>query len=163
MYIRKIIVLIFCIAINSCANQEDNKLFGQILGSAARSLFRIQVRVWYWQRFFNDIWRSSWLFNWRKSSQVLDNDEQKDLNETISNSLDKNKDSETEEWTSTKNSGTKAEVIPLNKYEIDEKTCRDFKKIISKDEKIIEEESTACRDEREIGKLFSGNFYCRHN
>ena len=120
MYIRKIIVLIFCIAINSCANQEDNKLFGQILGSRKRSLFRIQVRVWYWQRFFNDIWRSSWLFNWRKSSQVLDNDEQKDLNETISNSLDKNKDSETEEWTSTKNSGTKAEVIPLNKYEIDE-------------------------------------------
>ena len=48
---------------------------------------------------------------------------------------------------SNKNKETKAEIIPLNKYELDEKTCRDFKKIISKDKKIIEEESTACRDE----------------
>ena len=42
---------------------------------------------------------------------------------------------------------TKAEVIPLNKYDIEEKTCRDFKKVVTKDGKRIEEDSTACRDE----------------
>ena len=52
-----------------------------------------------------------------------------------------------EEWESKKDNNTKAEVIPLNKYDIEEKTCRDFKKIVSKDGKKIEEESTACRDE----------------
>ena len=111
MSIRKIIVLIFCIAINSCANQEDNKLLGQILGSAAGAYLG--------SKFGSGIGRDfSMIFGGAvgyliggKVAEVLDNDEQKDLNETISNSLDKNKDSETEEWTSTKNSGTKAEVI----------------------------------------------------
>tara|TARA_B100000282_G_C31595657_1_gene427731 strand:+ start:278 stop:742 length:465 start_codon:yes stop_codon:yes gene_type:complete len=148
MTIRKIIVLIFCIAINSCANQEDNKLFGQILGSAAGAYLGSKFGSGVGRDFSMIFGGAVGYLIGGKVAEVLDNDEQKDLNETISNSLDKNKDSETEEWTSTKNSGTKAEVIPLNKYEIDEKTCRDFKKIISKDDKIIEEESTACRDEK---------------
>ena len=70
-----------------------------------------------------------------KIAEILDDDEKKDFNETISNSLEDNKDLEVEEWQSNKNKETKAEIIPLNKYEVDEKTCRDFKKIISKDKK----------------------------
>ena len=50
-----------------------------------------------------------------------------DLNNTISNSLDKNNITKLKSGTA-KNRNTKAEVIPFNKYEIDEKTCRDFKK-----------------------------------
>ena len=61
--------------------------------------------------------------------------------------LIENKDLEVEEWKAIRISENKSRSYPFNKYEIDEKTCRDFKKIISKDEKIIEEESTACRDE----------------
>ena len=131
----------------SCANKEDNKLFGQILGSATGAYLG--------SKFGSGVTRDlSTIFGGAvgfliggKIAEILDDDEKKDFNETISNSLEDNKDLEVEEWQSNKNKETKAEVIPLNKYELDEKTCRDFKKIISKDKKIIEEESTACRDE----------------
>ena len=68
---------------------------------------------------------------------MLDEEEEQDLNETISKSLN-NENYEVQEWTSRKSEDTKAEVIPINKYNIEEKTCRDFKKIISKDGKRIE-------------------------
>ena len=136
-----------CFFIFSCANKEDNKLFGQILGSAAGAYLG--------SKFGSGVTRDlSTIFGGAvgfliggKIAEILDDDEKKDFNETISNSLEDNKDLEVEEWQSNKNKETKAEIIPLNKYELDEKTCRDFKKIISKDKKIIEEESTACRDE----------------
>ena len=143
----KIFSLILCFFIFSCANKEDNKLFGQILGSAAGAYLG--------SKFGSGVTRDlSTIFGGAvgfliggKIAEILDDDEKKDFNETISNSLEGNKDLEVEEWQSNKNKETKAEIIPLNKYELDEKTCRDFKKIISKDKKIIEEESTACRDE----------------
>ena len=136
-----------CFFIFSCANKEDNKLFGQILGSATGAYLG--------SKFGSGVTRDlSTIFGGAvgfliggKIAEILDDDEKKDFNETISNSLEDNKDLEVEEWQSNKNNETKAEIIPLNKYELDEKTCRDFKKIISKDKKIIEEESTACRDE----------------
>ena len=136
-----------CFFIFSCANKEDNKLIGQILGSAAGAYLG--------SKFGSGVTRDlSTIFGGAvgfliggKIAEILDDDEKKDFNETISNSLEDNKDLEVEEWQSNKNKETKAEIIPLNKYELDEKTCRDFKKIISKDKKIIEEESTACRDE----------------
>ncbi len=147
MNYHKISTLILCSFIFSCANKEDNKLFGQILGSATGAYLG--------SKFGSGVTRDlSTIFGGAvgfliggKIAEILDDDEKKDFNETISNSLEDNKDLEVEEWQSNKNNETKAEIIPLNKYKVDEKTCRDFKKIISKDKKIIEEESTACRDE----------------
>ena len=76
---------------------------------------------------------------------MLDEEEQ-DLNETISKSLNKNENYEVQEWTSRKSEDTKAEVIPINKYNIEEKHV-EFLKNYFKDGKRIEEDSTACRDE----------------
>ena len=47
----------------------------------------------------------------------------------------------------------KETVTPLNSYKIDNKTCRDFIKIIDKDNKKYEEKSTACRDENGDWKI----------
>lgn len=143
----KIIILIFFLIISSCANKEDNKLFGQILGSAAGAYLG--------SKFGSGVGKDlSMIFGGAvgfliggKIAEILNDEEEQDFNETISKSLNENKDLEVEEWMSSKNNDTKAEVIPLNKYEIEEKTCRDFKKIITNEGKTIEEDSTACRDE----------------
>ena len=136
-----------CFFIFSCANKEDNKLFGQILGSAAGAYLGSKFGSGVTKDLSTIFGGAVGFLIGGKIAEILDDDEKKDFNETISNSLEDNKDLEVEEWQSNKNKETKAEIIPLNKYELDEKTCRDFKKIISKDKKIIEEESTACRDE----------------
>ena len=143
----KLLIITFCIFLNSCANKEDNKLFGQILGSATGAYLGSKLGSGVGKDFSMILGGAIGFLVGGKIAEILDDDEQKDLNNTISNSLDKNNDYEVEEWNSTKNRNTKAEVIPLNKYEIDEKTCRDFKKIVTVDEKKFEEDSTACRDE----------------
>ncbi|MBD23361.1 MAG: hypothetical protein CL572_06870 [Alphaproteobacteria bacterium] len=143
----KIIVLAFCIVINSCANKEDNKLLGQILGSAAGAYLGSKFGSGVGKDLSIILGGAVGFLVGSKIAELLDKDEQKDLNKTISDSLNNNKNNEVEEWTSNKDQNTKAEVIPLNKYDIEEKTCRDFKKIVTKNGKTIEEDSTACRDE----------------
>ena len=144
----KIIVLAFCIVINSCANKEDNKLLGQILGSAAGAYLGSKFGSGVGKDLSIILGGAVGFLIGGKIAEILDKEEQQDLNDTISGSLENNEDYEVEEWESKKDNNTKAEVIPLNKYDIEEKTCRDFKKIVTKDGKKIEEESTACRDEK---------------
>ena len=106
----KIIILIFLI-IGSCANKEDNKLFGQILGSAAGAYLG--------SKFGSGVGKDlSMIFGGAvgfliggKIAEILDDEEEQDFNETISKSLNENKDLEVEEWMSSKNNDTKAEVI----------------------------------------------------
>ena len=149
----KVTILTLCILINSCANKEDNKLFGQILGSAAGAYLGSKFGSGVGKDLSMILGGAVGFLVGGKIAELLDEDEQQDLNETISDSLDNNKDNEVDKWESTKDSNTKAEVIPLNKYDIEEKTCRDFKKIITKDGKKIEEASTACRDENGNWKI----------
>ena len=153
----KIIILIFLI-ISSCANKEDNKLFGQILGSAAGAYLG--------SKFGSGVGKDlSMIFGGAvgfliggKIAEILDDEEEQDFNETISKSLNENKDLEVEEWMSSKNNDTKAEVIPLNKYEIEEKTCRDFKKIMTKKVKPLRGIPQHAEMKMGIGGLFSRNF-----
>ena len=55
-----------------------------------------------------------------KIADLLDEEEEQDLNETISKSLNKNENYEVQEWTGRKSEDIKAEVIPINKYNIEE-------------------------------------------
>ena len=143
----RVFLLSFCLIISSCANKEDNKLFGQILGSATGAYLGSKFGSGVGKDFSMIIGGAVGFLVGGKIADLLDEEEEQDLNETISKSLNKNENYEVQEWTSRKSEDTKAEVIPMNKYNIEEKTCRDFKKIISKDGKRIEEDSTACRDE----------------
>ena len=88
-----------------------------------------------------------------KIAEVLDKDEEKDFSQKIQESLENNPDNMPSEWTSKKNKNINAEILPTSSYKIDNQTCRDFKQIISKDGKQIEEESTACRDEEGNWKI----------
>ena len=71
----------------------------------------------------------------------------------IENSLNFTPDNSSEYWKSNENQNITGEVIPLNKYKIKNKNCRDFKKIIRKNNDLFEENSTACRSKEGNWKI----------
>ncbi len=83
-----------------------------------------------------------------KIVDILDPEEQSELNNAVSQTLTKNPDNVSRKWNSQKNLDTNAEIIPLNSYQIDQNTCRDFTKTVNKGDKQFQEKSTACRDEK---------------
>lgn len=142
-----IIILAIFVFINSCANKEDNKFIGQILGSAAGVYLGSKVGSDIGRNFTVIIGGAVGYLVGGKIAEILNDEDEEDFNNKISDSLDKNKDFEAQEWKSSKNKNVNGEIIPLNNYQIEEKTCRDFKKIVKINGKKIEEDATACRDE----------------
>ena len=145
--IKNTIIVILCIGLLGCSSKEDNKFIGQILGSAAGAYLGSKVGSGVSTNLAIILGGAVGLLIGGKIAEALDEDEQLDLNSNVNESLEENKDYEVKEWTSKKNKEKTGEIIPLNKYKINEETCRDFKKIISSEGKVIEESSTACRDE----------------
>ena len=82
-----------------------------------------------------------------KIVDILDSDEQLELNNAVNKTLTENSDNEANKWSSQKNLDTNAEIIPLNSYQLNKSTCRDFTKTVNKGDSQVQEKSTACRDE----------------
>jgi len=151
--IKKKIVVLLCIFLIGCSSQEDNKFIGQILGSAAGAYLGSKVGTGVSNNLAIILGGAVGLLIGGKIAEALDKDEQLDLSNNVNESLEENEDYEIKEWKSKKNKEKTAEIIPLNKYNIDEETCRDFKKIVTSEGKVIEENSTACRDENGNWKI----------
>ena len=151
--IKKKIVILLCIFLIGCSSQEDNKFIGQILGSAAGAYLGSKVGTGVSNNLAIILGGAVGLLIGGKIAEALDKDEQLDLSNNVNESLEENEDYEIKEWKSKKNKKKTAEIIPLNKYNIDEETCRDFKKIVTSKGKVIEENSTACRDENGNWKI----------
>ena len=144
---KKLVLFIFLIFINSCAEKEDSKLLGQLIGSVAGAYLGSKVGSGISKNIATVVGGTVGFLIGGKIVELLDNEERNDFNETINNSLNENSDNISKEWKSKKKIGTKGKVTPLNTYKIDNNTCRDFVKIIDQDNKKYEEKSTACRDE----------------
>lgn len=142
-------ILIFCtlFSISSCSNKEDNKLLGKLIGSAAGAYLGSKVGSGITNNLSIVIGGTVGLLIGGRIVEMLDNEEKSDLNDTINQSLTENSDNVSKNWISKKSPDIQAEILPLNKYQVDNETCRDFIQIVTKGDKIIEEESTACRDE----------------
>ena len=151
--IKKYIAVFLTTGLLGCSSKEDNKFIGQILGSAAGAYLGSKIGSGVSNNLAIILGGAVGLLIGGKIAEALDRDEQLDLNNNVHESLEENKDYEITEWTSKKNKEKTAKIIPLNKYDIDEETCRDFKKIVSSEGKIIEEDSTACRDENGNWKI----------
>ena len=151
--IKKKIVVLLCIFLIGCSSQEDNKFIGQILGSAAGAYLGSKVGTGVSNNLAIILGGAVGLLVGGKIAEALDKDEQLDLSNNVNESLEENEDYEIKEWKSKKNKEKTAEIIPLNKYNIDEETRRDFKKIVTSEGKVIEESSTACRDENGNWKI----------
>ena len=88
-----------------------------------------------------------------KIVEILSKKEREEFNNVIENSLTLPPDNASELWQSNENQNITGEVIPLNNYKMENRDCRDFKKVIKNNE-VFEENSSACRNKR--GKL--GNY-----
>tara|TARA_Y100000991_G_C21808206_1_gene278428 strand:- start:31 stop:498 length:468 start_codon:yes stop_codon:yes gene_type:complete len=150
---KKKVIVFLCICLLGCSSKDDNKFIGQILGSAAGAYLGSKIGSGISNNLAIVLGGAVGLLIGGKVAEALDEDEQLDLSNDVNESLEENENYEVKEWSSKKNKDKTAEIIPLNKYNIDEETCRDFKKIVSSEGKIIEESSTACRDENGNWKI----------
>ena len=81
-----------------------------------------------------------------KIVEILSKKEREEFNNVIENSLNFTPDNASESWQSNENQNITGEVIPLNNYKMKNRDCRDFKKVIRKNNEIFEENSSACRN-----------------
>ena len=149
----KILVFTFLIISSSCAEKEDNKLLGQIIGSVAGAYLGSKVGDGMVGNLTTVLGGTVGFLIGGKIDDILDSEEQSQLNNAINQTLTENPDNVSNKWNSQNNLDTNAEIIPLNSYQIDKNTCRDFTKTVNKGKKQVQEKSTACRDEKGNWKI----------
>ena len=149
----KILVFSLSILSSSCAEKEDNKLLGQIIGSVAGAYLGSKVGDGMVGNLTTVLGGTVGFLIGGKIVDVLDSEEQLELNNAVNQTLTENPDNVSKKWNSQKNVETNAEITPLNSYKIDKNTCRDFTKIVNKADKKVQEKSTACRDENGNWKI----------
>ena len=149
----KVLFFSLCILSISCSEKEDNKLLGQIIGSVAGAYLGSKVGDGMVGNLTTVLGGTVGFLIGGKIVDILDSEEQSDLNNAINQTLTKNPDNVSNKWKSQKNIDTNAEIIPLNSFEIDQNTCRDFTKTVNKGKKQVQEKSTACRDENGNWKI----------
>lgn len=147
MKFRNIFFIILILSITACENNKDKKFLGQIIGSAVGGYLGSKVGSGLTQDLSIVLGGAAGYFLGGKIIELLNKQEKKEFNSVIEDSLNYNSDNTTSEWESSSNKNISGEVIPLNNYDLNKKNCRDFKKIIKKNKKIYEEESTACRSD----------------
>ena len=145
MKLRNYLLIILIIFITACENNRDKKILGQIIGTAVGGYLGSKVGSGVTQDLSIIIGGAAGYFLGGKIVQILNKKEKDEFNNVIEDSLNYNSDNTIREWESSSDENTSGEVIPLNSYQINEKNCRDFKKIIKKNKEIYEEKSTACR------------------
>ena len=143
----KIFIFSFLIVSSSCAEKEDNKLLGQIIGSVAGAYLGSKVGDGMVGNFTTVLGGTVGFLIGGKIVDILDSEEQSELNNAINQTLTENPDNVSNRWNSKKSEDTNAEITPLNSYQIDKNTCRDFTKTVNKGQEQVQEKSTACRDE----------------
>ncbi len=145
MFNSLITILILLFFISSCENTRDKKIFGQIVGAAVGGYLGSKVGSGAARDISTILGGAAGYILGGKIIELLSENEKKEFNNVIEDSLNYNADNVKDSWNSSENDNTSGEVIPLKSYKIKKKSCRDFKKIIKKDGKSIEENSTACR------------------
>ena len=131
----------------SCESTSDKKVFGQLIGAAVGGYLGSKVGSGVAKDITTIIGGAAGYILGGKIVEVLNDDEKEEFNNVIENSLNYNPDNVENSWTSNSNENVTGEVIPLNNYKIKNKNCRDFKKVVKKNEETFEENSTACRSE----------------
>ena len=142
-----LMIFSLCILLSSCSEKEDNKLIGQIVGSVAGAYLGSKLGDGTLGNLTTVLGGTMGFLIGGKIVDILDSEEQSDLNNAINETLTVNPNNVSNKWNSKKNLDTNAEIIPLNSYQIDQNTCRDFTKTVKKGDKKLQEKSTACRDE----------------
>ncbi len=146
MYKYKILILSLIFLIVSCENTSDKKLFGQIIGAAVGGYVGSKFGSGATKDISVILGGAAGYILGGKIIEILSKKERQEFNNVIENSLNFTPDNTSESWQSNENHNITGEVIPLNNYKMKNRDCRDFKKIIRKNNEIFEENSSACRN-----------------
>ncbi len=143
---KKIFIIVSLLILSSCENTNDKKVIGQIIGAAVGGYLGSQVGDGITKDLSVILGGAAGYILGGKIVQILNENEKEEFNNVIEDSLNNNSDNSSKLWTSSENEKISGQVTPLNYFEKGNKSCRDFKKIIKKNDEIFEERSTACRD-----------------
>ena len=146
MYRFKISIFTLIFFIVSCENTSDKKVFGQIIGAAVGGYVGSKIGSGATNDISVVLGGAAGYILGGKVVEILSKKEKEEFNNVIENSLNFTPDNTSESWQSNENQNLTGEVIPLNNYNIKNRNCRDFKKIIKKNNEVFEESSTACRN-----------------
>ena len=142
----KILIFSLIFLIVSCENSNDKKVIGQIIGAAVGGYVGSKIGSGATRDISVILGGAAGYILGGKIIEILSKEEREEFNNVIENSLNFSPDNSSEAWQSDENKDITGEVIPLNNYKIKNKNCRDFKKVIRKNDDTFEENSTACRD-----------------
>ena len=146
MYKYKILIFSFIFFIVSCENTSDKKVFGQIIGAAVGGYVGSKIGSGATKDISVILGGAAGYILGGKIAEILSKKEREEFNNVIENSLNFSPDNASESWKSNENQNITGEVIPKNNYKMKNRDCRDFKKVIRKNNEIFEENSSACRN-----------------
>ena len=146
MYKYKILIFSLIFFIVSCENTSDKKVFGQIIGAAVGGYVGSKIGSGATKDISVILGGAAGYILGGKIVEVLSKKEREEFNNVIENSLNFTPDNASESWQSNENQNITGEVIQLNNYKMKNRDCRDFKKVIRKNNEILEENSSACRN-----------------
>ena len=146
MYKYKILIFSSIFLIVSCENTNDKKVFGQIIGAAVGGYVGSKIGSGATKDISVILGGAAGYILGGKIIEILSKKEREEFNNVIENSLNFSPDNTTESWQSNENQNITGEVTPLNNYKMKNRDCRDFKKVIRKNNEIFEENSSACRN-----------------
>ena len=146
MYKYKILIFSLIFLIVSCENTGDKKVLGQIIGAAVGGYVGSKIGSGATKDISVILGGAAGYILGGKIVEILSKKEREEFNNVIENSLNFTPDNASESWESNENQNITGEVIPLNNYKMKNRDCRDFKKVIRKNNEIFEENSSACRN-----------------
>ena len=146
MYKYKILIFSLIFLIVSCENTSDKKVFGQIIGAAVGGYVGSKIGSGAAKDISVILGGAAGYILGGKIAEILSKKERDEFNNVIENSLNFSPDNASESWKSNENQNITGEVIPKNNYKMKNRDCRDFKKVIRKNNEIFEENSSACRN-----------------
>ncbi len=138
------IILFFFVS--SCTTHEDNKFLGQVIGSAVGAYVGSKFGSGTGKTISMILGSAAGFLIAGKLVNILNENDREDFSNKVQDTLEENADNTSRKWASKTEKGTNGEVTPLNSYELDGHSCRDFSKIIFRDGEKHTEQSTACRD-----------------
>lgn len=136
------IVILVC----SCETSEDKKFLGGLIGAAVGAYVGSEIGSGVGKNITTILGGSLGYFLGQKIANILNKNEEQSFNNKIRDTLNNNKDQESNNWSSEDDPNKNAIITPLRSYNDKNTVCRDFKKIVTKNKKSIEEVSKACRD-----------------
>lgn len=144
----------FLFFLSSCQNSQDNKLLSQLIGSTIGAVIGSKVGSESTKSLMILLGSTTGYLIGGKISNILSEKDKLELNESIKETLDKNEVDETSEWKSSSEPSLSAKITPKIDFTAENKSCREFEKIINKDDDSYSIKSKACRDENDNWVIF---------